>query len=121
MKLAFCLTRDAIDAPLDQRFGRAEFYGIVDSETGAFEAFENSAKHASGGAGSKAVQQLVDKGVEAVIAPEVGPQALDALNAFSITAFRQGGCTTVQKALDAFKAGTLEKVEKPGNKGLHRA
>lgn len=122
MKIAFCLKTDNIDSELDNRFGRAEYYGIVDSETGkAVEVFENTAKQEPSGAGASAVQLLVNKGAEAVIAPEFGPKAFDALNRFSVKLFKQGDHKKITAALEAWKDGKLDTPAAPGRGGLHKA
>ena len=121
MKLAFCLTENAQDALLDRRFGRSGYFGIFDTESGGFKGIDNLAKNESGGAGAMAVQLLVDSGIDALIAPEVGPQALDALQQLGIDAYRQGACGTIAAAFEAWNCGSLEKIEKPTVKGLHRA
>lgn len=121
MIIALCVKGKDLTSELDVRFGRAENFLFFDSESGEFSVVENRSKNASGGAGSSAVQQLIDGNAEIVIAPEVGPSALDALNKFEIPAFKQGNAATVMEAVEAWKAGTLEKVEKAGVKGLHKA
>ena len=121
MKLALCITGEELTSPLDDRFGRANYFLFFDTESSEKKVIKNSAREAAGGAGGLAVQQLVDNGAEVLIAPEVGPQALGALNKFKIPAYKQGGAKTVEDAIAAWKNGELEKVEKPGNKGLHKA
>lgn len=122
MKIAFCLKTDSKDSELDDRFGRAEYYGIIDSETGnTFEIFENTARKESSGAGASAVQLLVNKGAEAVIAPEFGPKAFDALNRFSIKLFKQGDHKKVDSAMEDWRTGKLASPAAPGRGGLHKA
>jgi predicted Fe-Mo cluster-binding NifX family protein len=70
MKIAVSATAPGLDAEVDPRFGRCQYFIIVDPETMEFEALDNSNSMASGGAGISTAQMIADKGVEAVI---VGP------------------------------------------------
>jgi predicted Fe-Mo cluster-binding NifX family protein len=121
MIIALCSTGEDLDSKVDERFGRATYFLIYNTENSEFTCIENSAKNAKGGAGALAVQQIVDHKAELVIAPEVGPQALDALKKFNIPAYKQGGVTTVQDAIAAWNNKELKIIEAPGNKGLHKA
>jgi predicted Fe-Mo cluster-binding NifX family protein len=110
-----------MDAPLDQRFGRAENYIIVESEDGSFSALANEAKDASGGAGTQAVQLMIDNGVDEIVAPELGPKAFEGLAQFKIKAFSQGNHATVQDAFNAWKEHKLEAIGNASQQGLHKA
>ena len=121
MIIAFCSSGTVLDSPLSGRFGRADYFLFYNTETKEFTTVENSAKEAAGGAGGQAVQQLVDNNAEALVAPEVGPQAFTALEQFSIPTYRQTGCTTVNSAIEAWTAQKLNKIENPMSRGLHRA
>ncbi|MBI9102399.1 MAG: NifB/NifX family molybdenum-iron cluster-binding protein [Spirochaetales bacterium] len=122
MNIAFCLKENSIESELDGRFGRAQWFGIIDSETGEeVSLFENTAKEEPSGAGSKAVQLLLSNGAEAIIAPEFGPKAFDALKRFDLKLFKQGDHKTVFAALKAWRSGSLESPAAPGNSGLHKA
>ena len=122
MKIAFCLKENNFQSDLDSRFGRAEFFGFVDSRTGEELAIiENSAKNNPSGAGSAAIQLLVSNGVEAVVAPEYGPKAFESLNKLGLESYKQGSSQKTTEALTAFKNGTLEKPSAPGHGGLHKA
>ena len=70
MKIAAPVTqgKDAIDT----FFGRAPFFAVKDTETGAITFEPNPAAQAEGGAGIKAAQAIVDLGVEALLVPQVG-------------------------------------------------
>jgi len=121
MIIALCSTGKDLLSKVDKRFGRAAYFVFYNTDTTEMSVIENSAKEAQGGAGALAVQQLVNNNTEIVIAPEVGPQALEALNKFKIPAYKQGDVQTVQNAIDAWENKTLEIIEDPGHKGLHRA
>jgi len=122
LKIAFCLKENRPDSPLDERFGRASWFALVDAQEGkVLEIVENTAQMESAGAGSLAVQILLDHGAETIIAPEFGPISHEALKTFKVELFKQGAHRTIDSALKAWEEGTLEKAEKAGAKGLHKA
>lgn len=120
MNIAFCSTGCDLQSPLDNRFGRASFFLVYNQDSGEVTCIENTARSAAGGAGTMAVQQLVDNKAELVIAPEVGPQAMDALKKFNMKVFNQKGAKTAEEALVLYKENKLSIIEEPGAKGLHK-
>ncbi|MFA5317827.1 MAG: NifB/NifX family molybdenum-iron cluster-binding protein, partial [Dehalococcoidales bacterium] len=67
MKIAISANGQNLDAEVDPRFGRCRYFIIADTETGSFEALDNTSAMAAGGAGISAAQTIVGKGVEAVL------------------------------------------------------
>jgi predicted Fe-Mo cluster-binding NifX family protein len=63
MKICVSATANSLDAPLDPRFGRCQYFLIVDSETMQFEAISNMASGPVGGAEIQTVQIIAGKGV----------------------------------------------------------
>ena len=64
MKICISSTGKDLAAAVDPRFGRAQKYVIVDTDTKAFEGIDNPAAMAGGGAGTRAAQLVIDKGIE---------------------------------------------------------
>jgi predicted Fe-Mo cluster-binding NifX family protein len=112
MKLCISTTGSDLAARVDPRFGRAQGYIIIDSETKACECVQNPAAMAGGGAGTKAAQLVIDKGVQAVLTGNIGPNAFAVLNAAGIKIYT-GVSGTVQDAVDAFSGGALKPVGAP--------
>ena len=112
MKICISSIGQDLAASVDPRFGRAQRYIIIDTETKAFECIDNAAAMAGGGAGTKAAQLVINKGIEAVLTGNIGPNAFTVLNAAGITIYT-GVSGTVQEAVDMFKGGTLNPVEAP--------
>jgi predicted Fe-Mo cluster-binding NifX family protein len=110
MKIALCTLGNNLDAKLDDRFGRAEKFIIVDTENDSFKVIDNIAKNEAGGAGGLAVRNLASERVECVIVPQLGPKAETALKAFEIKAFQQGDAKIVSEALEKFKNNELTKL-----------
>ena len=112
MKVAISAQGKEMSSVIDQRFGRAKYFIVIDSETGAFTAHDNSQNlNAPQGAGIQAAKNVTDFGAEAIISGNVGPKAFATLNAAGITVYT-GASGTVQETLEAFKAGNLNKTEK---------
>jgi len=112
MKVCISSTGYDLGATVDPRFGRAQRYILLDTETKAFECVENPAAMAGGGAGTKAAQLVIDKDVQAVLTGNIGPNAFAVLNAAGIAIYA-GVSGTVQDAVDSFKGGTLAPVAAP--------
>ena len=84
MRIAVTAQGEDLDSAVDPRFGRCRSFIIVDPESDGFEVFSNEGVMASGGAGTQSAQFLADKGVDAVITGNVGPNAARALEAAGI-------------------------------------
>jgi predicted Fe-Mo cluster-binding NifX family protein len=96
--------------PVDERFGRAPFYLIHNTETGATESFKNPAAEAMGGVGPRAAQFLIDHDVGVLITARVGGNALEALKAAGITILLyEAAGRTVRDAITAYAAGGLRE------------
>jgi len=81
-----CITAQGAtpDALVDERFGRAPYFILMDTETGSWEALENPFAAGGGGVGPKAAQLLIAHGAKAVITGQVGGNAQEVLSAAGI-------------------------------------
>ena len=114
MKVAISAQSDTMEALVDPRFGRARWFIVADSETGEWQAHDNTANvDASGGAGVQAASTVAAQGVEALITGNVGPNAHKALAAGDIAIYQVGNGFTARAALDALGRGELSAVEGP--------
>ena len=109
MKIAVSATGKDLNCQIDPRFGRCQYFIFVDPETMEFEVLENEGLMASGGAGVQAAQSVVQKGANAVITGNLGPNAASALSASGIKVYLAPG-GTVKDVTEAFKAGKLQEV-----------
>jgi predicted Fe-Mo cluster-binding NifX family protein len=98
-----------LDALVSPIFGRCPTYIFVDTETMQFEAVDNPAFSASGGAGIQAAQFVVERGAQAILTGNVGPNAFGVLGAAGVSVCLLGGAT-VREAIEAYKAGKLQPV-----------
>jgi len=120
MKIILTSTSPNLDSEVDPRFGRGEFFLIVDPDTMEWQPYPNPGVGASGGAGTLAAQFVANQNAEAVISGDFGPNAYDALQAAGVTMYLYGASTTVGEAIKRFKAGKLEHVVAPTAQGHHR-
>ena len=103
---------DGLCASIDERFGRAKAFLVVDKKTGkAIETIENSSGDAAHGAGTAAANLLSSAKVEAVVSGRFGPNALDALGALGIEAWIAPPGVNAGLALLMFEGGRLERME----------
>lgn len=122
MKLAIALKENKYDSIVDERFGRAPYFIIIDNETNEYEIIENEAKDENTGAGLKAVKNLVKLQVEIIIAGEIGPKAGELIYDLEIPTFKFGKYETVETILKAFNENLLEKYDlSPKPMGLRKA
>ncbi len=84
MKTLISSTGNNLDSGFDLRFGRAGWFCLLDEETGETSFYENENKEASHGAGTKAVEKVVELGATRVISGDFGPKAKELLEKFNI-------------------------------------
>lgn len=112
MKMAISATGPSLDAEVDPRFGRCQYYIIIDPDTMQFEAVENSSMMAAGGAGIAAAQMIANKGAQAVLTGNCGPNAYQTLSAAGLQVItRVSG--RIQDAVQAYKAGHFQATSQP--------
>jgi predicted Fe-Mo cluster-binding NifX family protein len=101
---------------MDSRFGRANFFAIVDTENMEARFIENSAASADSGAGVGAAQLFADQNVAAVISGDFGPKAFIALKTAGIELYSYRG-STIREAVEAYKNGELRELGVSSNNG----
>lgn len=96
-----------LDSTVDQHFGRAPVYTILDTESDAVETVENDSHH-FGGSGHPP-EIVADAGVEVVLAGDIGRGAVSRFEDRGIPVFR-GATGTVAEAIEDWEAAALEQV-----------
>ncbi|MGP8319567.1 MAG: NifB/NifX family molybdenum-iron cluster-binding protein [Methanosarcinaceae archaeon] len=112
MKICVTSTGRSLESSVDMRFGRCQYFIIVDPNTMEFEAIENPNMSASGGAGIQSAQFIANKGVEVLITGSLGPNAFPILDASDIKVVSTSG-GSVADAIDQYKNGTLKALTGP--------
>ncbi len=96
---------------IDEHFGRAPYFVLVDSDTGRFSVCGNSdGRNTPYTAGMQTAGTLLSLGVKAVIAAKIGSKALTTLRAAGVPVYRCRD-TTVEEALKHFKRGVLSAMQ----------
>jgi len=109
MKIAISSTGPDPDDQIDLRFGRCQYFVLIDDAEENFEFLDNEAAALSGGAGLKAAQLIADAGVKAVITGNIGPNAINVLKVAGIKAYHCGP-GTVRKAFQKYQDGSLQET-----------
>jgi len=112
MKIVVTASGPELDSPVDPRFGRCQYFIFVDSYSLRFEAVQNENVMASGGADIQSTQFVAQKGAEAIITGNLGPNASATLSASGMRVFL-GATGTVRQAIQMFKNGQLQEAFVP--------
>ncbi len=112
MKIALSATAPNLDAEVDPRFGRCQYFVIVDPQSMELDAVDNSNAMAAGGAGISTAQMIASKGVEVVLTGNCGPNAYQTLSAAGIQVVT-GVSGSIKDAIEAFKAGRFKSSAQP--------
>jgi len=112
MRVAISATGPTLDAEVDPRFGRCQYFIIVDPDTMQFEGVENSSAMQAGGAGISTGQMITSKGVQVVLTGNCGPNAYQVLSAAGIQVIT-GVSGKIQDAIQAYKSGQFQATSQP--------
>lgn len=86
MKIAVTSSGPSAEAAMDDRLGRCPYFVIMDSQNRTVQTVRNEAADVSSGAGTKAMQKLLDLGVEVVITGHIGPNTAALLSEANVRA-----------------------------------
>ncbi|MDP2871175.1 MAG: NifB/NifX family molybdenum-iron cluster-binding protein [Bacillota bacterium] len=112
MKAAFAVSEEGLEALVESRFGRSPRFTIVDLESGEHETIQGPGAAATGGAGVATAQALANRGVEAVVAGNLGPNACAVLQAAGIDCYQAAG-RTVAQTVELLRQGQLTATGSP--------
>ncbi|RPI40613.1 MAG: dinitrogenase iron-molybdenum cofactor biosynthesis protein [Methanoregulaceae archaeon] len=109
MKVCFTAQGATLESLSEERFGRAPYFIIVESENGSVEAIRNPYADGGGGVGPKAAQVLIANNVQALVSGQVGGNAKEVLAAAGIAMYTFSAGGSVKDALDQFTKNTLAR------------
>ena len=112
MKICLTAEADNLEAQVDPRFGRCQYFVIVDTETNEFEAVQNPNMSAMGGAGIQSGQLVASKGVKVILTGNIGPNAFRTLQAAGLDVI-VGVSGSVKEAVEKYKKGELKPTQGP--------
>ncbi len=113
LKIVITVTRDDWDAPVDERFGRAAGFAVVELDDGKRNLLylpNAQNRQAAQGAGIQAAETVANTGAKVLLTGHVGPKAFRALKAAGIVMFT-GIKGTVEDALRDYAAGKLAEAK----------
>lgn len=111
MKIVLTASGAGLEAPFDNRFGRASSFIVYDLDSDTFTTVDNRQNlNAAQGAGVQAAQTVSQLGARAVITGHCGPKAFRALSAAGIKVF-SSDAPTVSAALGQYRAGQLTEIQ----------
>jgi predicted Fe-Mo cluster-binding NifX family protein len=84
MLIAVTSSGNTPESLVSEQFGRCSFFYIVNPETLKYEAVSNPAVQLKNGAGPKAAETIINKGVQVLLTGHIGDKALDVLKRSSI-------------------------------------
>ncbi|NFH80152.1 diguanylate cyclase [Clostridium botulinum] len=120
MKIAISSKGKTSSDLLDSRFGRCEYFQILDTEDKSFKILENIGQSSSGGAGIAAANQVIDENVEVIITGNLGPNAFELIDKAEIKAYKCESIS-IESALNKYNNNELEEIKLAGmaHHGMH--
>jgi predicted Fe-Mo cluster-binding NifX family protein len=112
MRVAISAIAPDLNADIDPRFGRCQYFVIVNPDTMEFETLNNCGATVGGGAGIATAQALSGKNIEAVLTGNCGPNAYETLTAAGIK-ITTGVTGKVRDAVEDYKANKLQASSQP--------
>ena len=107
MKIALTATGKDLSSNIDPRFGRAQIFLIVYSDTMAVEVVENKQNlDLPQGAGIQAAQTIASHNTDALITGNCGPKAFKVLDAVGIKVVI-GAKGKIEEVISQYKNGEL--------------
>jgi len=94
-------------------FARAPVFTIVDTENGEIKdvrIIKNEAMNVPSGASPIVVQMLIKEGVDAVVAPQLGPNAMATLQAAGIKVYTFPPGTPIKEAVEKISKGEAPQL-----------
>lgn len=117
MKIIMPVEEKKLDGDLCISFARAPLFLIYDTKSKENHFVENTAASSVSGAGIKAAQFIVDSGVDALLTPRCGENALEVMTAANISIY-QTKSVSIPASIDAFIKGELLSLHS-AQTGLH--
>ncbi|MEA2110395.1 MAG: NifB/NifX family molybdenum-iron cluster-binding protein [Pseudomonadota bacterium] len=109
MLIAFSVDNNNEKAMMDSRFGRCPFFALLEDQSGEIEYVANPAAGASMGAGTGAAQMLINRDVAVVVSGQVGPKALEILEATGTPIYLTPAELPFSIALQRYQEGQLQQ------------
>lgn len=117
MRIAVTSTGKDLSSDMDLRFGRAEYFIVVDPESMEYEVVENRQNlNLPQGAGIQAGKTIVDNHVDVLITGNLGPNAFKVLKNAGIR-IMIGTEGSIRDVILKYKNGELKSFQGPSVEG----
>lgn len=114
-KIAICSAGSSPSSMVDERFGRCAYFMIWDPETKEYTSMANTGTESAHGAGTGAVQELLENKIGVILSQRMGPKAFAALKQTDVKIFSDTTGKTVEEALKSYQNGELKELLSPSN------
>ncbi|MBL7186442.1 MAG: NifB/NifX family molybdenum-iron cluster-binding protein [Phycisphaerae bacterium] len=112
MRITIASIGKILESEVDQRFGRAAYFIIVDTETMDFSTFQNDRVAAEEEAGIGAAKAVAGAGVQSVLTGNCGTKAERILRDAGVRLYT-GVTGTVLEAIELYRGGRLTEANGP--------
>ncbi|MCD4780716.1 MAG: NifB/NifX family molybdenum-iron cluster-binding protein [Candidatus Omnitrophica bacterium] len=112
MKICITSQGENLDSQVDPRFGRCQYFIVIDTETLGFEAIQNPNIDSMGGVGVQSGQLIANKSVKAVLTGNVGPNAFQTLQTARLDVIT-GVSGTIKEVIEKYNRGELKPTQCP--------
>ena len=112
MIVAITSTGNLFYSKVSEKFGRCSYFIIVDTETLKFQSIKNLAEQAQGGAGPKAAELIIKRGVSVLLTGHIGDKAEEALKKGNIKVYDHlTENLSVREAIDIFLSKQKQEIQ----------
>jgi len=112
MKIVISSTGPSLDSEVDPRFGRCQYFMIIDLDDMSFEALPNKNLAQGSGVGIQSAKLVADRGAKAVLTGNIGPNAQDVLAEIGVDVIT-GVSGTVGEKAQQYANGKLQPTSQP--------
>ena len=102
-----------LDSPIDPRFGRAQFFLLLNEKGDLEKTLSNPGGQAMRGAGIAAAQEIASQGVNVLITGNIGPNAFGVLASSGIKIFLGSPGISAKEAFSMWQGNKLSQVQAP--------
>lgn len=111
MKVAVSATGNTPTSLVHPQFGRCEWFLIFENEKNNIITMRNQYAEVQTGAGIGCAQDLIGKGIEAIISGQYGPKAYEVLRQAGVGIYLAPPTISAQEAYERFLSKNLQEME----------
>lgn len=108
MKVILSVVEQTENARIDPRFGRCQYFALVDTDTLSTEFIKNDVQQS--GSGINAATNVLRLQPDAIIVGSIGPKAFQVLERSGIDIY-ESSAATINEVIELFNNGKLKKIK----------